>query len=194
LNFFEIPVCERFTPAAIPQIANVTVHRIDVCFVAKGAPHFDDFKAGLGFLDKAGGRIVAIIQQHEVSFHLLPCVHRVVVVWVDGMSQHDLIASYDPGHRIRIEIESTPSGLFRVQFRIHRQYAEAFPNLQEVLVSKKALPAFVVGQILVATHVLDLMSDTGMVRPLWKAAVELRDPALKGYPRMLEPARKLIGN
>jgi hypothetical protein len=193
LNFFEIPICERFTPATIPRMANVTVHGIDVCFVAKELPHFNDFKAGLGFLDEAGGRILAIVGQHEVSFHLGQGVHPVVVVWIDGMSQDELIVSYNAEHRIRIEIESTPTGLFRVQFMVHRRYAERFPNLHEVLVSKRALPAFVVGQILTTTHVLDLMSGPGMVRPLWKAAVELRDPAPKGCPRMLEPARKLIG-
>jgi hypothetical protein len=170
------------------------LHTIRACFVENSNPHFEHFKTGLGFLDGSGQSIVFTGVQHEIEFSLSHSAHPIVIVWLDGLSQESYLASFHPHNQIRIEIQSQPTGLMLVQIRVSRQFALDFPGFDKVLVSKRALPVFVIGQILSLAHVLDLRSNS-VVYPLVDSRTRLRN--LRGadfysHAVLLECAKELL--
>jgi hypothetical protein len=176
------------------QLSRPYFHTIDVSFVAGASSHFEDFKTGLGFIDGARNAIVFPGVQHEIVFHRGQCVHSIMIVWIDGLSPKAYLESFGPPNQIRIEIQSQPSGLFLVHFRITRELPRGFPCFGEILVSKRALPVFVIGQILSLAHLREFGLNI-VQKPLNKSATHLqkyRRANFYSHSVLLQCARELL--
>jgi hypothetical protein len=120
--------------------------------------HFCEFQEGLGLLDQQSGCSVHLDESHQIYFTgAARGTSPGLICWMDelGPDPASLIASYFSGHDFRVEIKSCSNGLFHVRIRIHGRYGEDLGNLEEFLVSKKALSIFVVGQVHLLMHVID---------------------------------------
>jgi hypothetical protein len=143
--------------------------------------HFDDFKSGLGFLDETGTKLVYHDCRHDITFRWDQSpVSAVAIFWADGMSEEQLLQSYDPTTVLRIEIRCQMSGLFNVRTMV--KGSEPLPIVKECLVSKRALPVFVLSQILAGSH-LQWRAQGDDQRPVLTIGESLRACITKFFGR-----------
>jgi hypothetical protein len=116
--------------------------------------HFADFRAGLGFMRESSRSIVYFDSRREIEFHDEGQVRPVCVVWRDGMTLAQFMQSFRRQSHLRIEISSGSNGLFCVWVKVPKANKLSDFVFHKTLVSKRALPAFVLGQIMSVDHLI----------------------------------------
>jgi hypothetical protein len=190
-----------FVKAQFTQNA-FTRHKINADFSGITTGVFTDCRSGLGILDsRKKGRftmpsVFHFDSRHEIEIRPSPSRDSTVgIFYMDEIGIATLCETYLPGHHFRIEIFGRPRGLFLVKILLHQQWASRIQTLSEVLVSKKALPMFVISQILWLRHVIDETAGT-VARPEVEASEalrKLRKSEFLSHQVLLQNAKTLFG-
>jgi hypothetical protein len=164
LNFFNSSVITGFPKSGKdrPEPPNLEYRaRVDVWLLGTGpfSGPFEDFKVGLGLVQE-DGKLAYRDCRNEIVFHQQDVPRTpVLVLWTERFVHSNYIGTFLPVLRARIEITPQPTGLFAVKTRIRKKYAPTFPVINDMLVSKAALPTVVLAQVLFASRVLGLRRE-----------------------------------
>jgi hypothetical protein len=183
MNFFDSSAVTGFPRSGEERMKPLDLSyraRIDVLFVVSNPPprfpqHLEDFKVGLGFVEGDEQQWVYRDCRHEVVFHLptgKDTHGKLLVMWAQDLSDQAYLGTFLPDIAVRIEIKPQPTGLFAVKTRIHVQFAPTFPAINDMLVSKAALPTVVLAQVLFTSRLIELRAGR-MSQPVIDAGAQL---------------------
>lgn len=204
-NFFDVIETDRMFPAkdgtdsAIEKFdSNIFRHQVNISFFSRQSqvyPHFDDFKQGLGYVDPDTKNIIFSDCRHEFIFNNNQLTQQdVVIVWGEGMSDDELTNSYNVVNKVRIEIMPRASGTYTVTVYVNKSIADELPSLEDAIISKRALPLYVISQISSNIHIIEHKAGKSH-HPLLESGNKLRAIRKENFfsnKTMLHCARTLL--
>ena len=167
LDFFDLIETTRL----FPTIESRNVNSIDnnkfrhninarFCSSTNASTHLKDFKRGLGFV-LPNGNIVNETCRHRITFLADPNAHcEVEIVWDEGMTTKELVSTYTANTQLRFDISPMQTGLFLVNICVAKSISAEAVQLKRTIVSKRALPLFVISQIITCIHIINKLNET----------------------------------
>ena len=231
LNFYDLLLTNRLfsSPGSDPQkienvirsltdnpnyVLNKFKHVLSCVILSSSniqSKHFDDFKIGLGLINKSSKEIIYEDCRHKIIFSSnflgeinfetdqyknKSVVPNVFILWNESINQDDLINFYRKSiPNIKILITPQANGLYAVNVSIYGGICNS-KSLSEILISKHALPVFIISQIISNVHKVNNIIGS-VVNPITDASSKIcslreDDEAFINYPLLLCCTKELL--